>query len=68
MNELFRWDWIADRGDEIWMKTVEHLWLTVIAVGIGFLISFPLALFAYRHRRYLAPITAVSGILYTIPS
>ena len=68
MNELFRWDWVVDRGDEIWVKTVEHLWLTLIAVGVGFLISFPLALFAYRHRRFLGPITAVSGTLYTIPS
>jgi len=68
VNELFRWDWVVDRGDEIWVKTVEHLWLTLIAVGVGFLISFPLALFAYRHRRFLGPITAVSGTLYTIPS
>ena len=68
MNDLFRWDWVADRSDEIWMKTAEHLWLTLVAVGIGFAISFPLALFAYRHRRFLGPITALSGILYTIPS
>jgi osmoprotectant transport system permease protein len=40
----------------------------LVAVGIGFAISFPLALFAYRHRRFLGPITALSGILYTIPS
>jgi osmoprotectant transport system permease protein len=68
VTELFRWDWVADRTDEIWLKTTEHLWLTVIAVVIGFAISFPLALLAYRHKRFLAPITGLSGILYTIPS
>jgi osmoprotectant transport system permease protein len=68
MSDLFRWDWVVDRIDEIWMKTAEHLWLTVIAVVIGFAISFPLAIFAYRHRRFLTPLTVLSGILYTIPS
>lgn len=68
MNELFRFGWVADRLDEIWSKTAEHVWLTLIAVVVGFLISFPLAVFAHRHRRFLGPITAASGIIYTIPS
>jgi osmoprotectant transport system permease protein len=68
VSDLFRWDWVVDRSDEIWVKTTEHLWLTLIAVVVGFVISFPLAILAYRHRRFLGPITAVSGILYTIPS
>ncbi|MQA99581.1 MAG: ABC transporter permease subunit [Actinobacteria bacterium] len=46
----------------------EHLELTLIAVFLGFLIAFPISLFAYRHRRVYAPITWVAGILYTIPS
>lgn len=67
-NELFRWDWFFDHLDEVGQRISEHLQLTVIAVGVGFLISFPLAVFAYRHRRAYAPITYVTGILYTIPS
>jgi osmoprotectant transport system permease protein len=46
----------------------EHLMLTVFAVLIGFLISFPLAIWAHRHRKVYGPITAVTGLLYTIPS
>ena len=42
--------------------------LTVLAVVIGFAISFPLALLAHRHRRIYPPLTWVTGILYTIPS
>lgn len=67
-NELFRWDWFFDHLDVIGQLTVEHLRLTVIAVVIGFAISFPLGILAYRHRRTYAPVTAITGILYTIPS
>jgi osmoprotectant transport system permease protein len=37
-------------------------------VGIGLAISLPLAVFAFRHRRWYGPVTGVAGILYTIPS
>ena len=68
INELFRWDWFFDHLPDIWELTVEHLRLTAIAVVIGFVISFPLGVLAYRYRRTYGPITAVTGILYTIPS
>jgi osmoprotectant transport system permease protein len=65
---FIRFDWIWDNGDQIAERLVEHLQLTVIAVVVGFLIAFPISLFAYRHRRSYAPITWVAGIMYTIPS
>jgi osmoprotectant transport system permease protein len=67
-QQFFRWDWIFDRPDEIWTQFTEHLWLTFLAVGIGFLISFPTAIVSYRHRRIYGAATATSGVLYTIPS
>lgn len=67
-NELIRWSWIGDNGSEIAERTVEHLQLTGIAVFLGLLISFPLGIYAYRHRRAYTPITVSTGILYTIPS
>lgn len=42
--------------------------LAVVAVAIGFAISFLLSLWAVRQRRVYAPITLAGGILYTIPS
>ena len=61
-------DWIVRNLDEIGRRTVEHVALTVIAIGVGFAISFALAL-AIRRRRWLrAPVLAVGGILYAIPS
>ena len=68
MTELFRWDWVLDHLDEVWLAAGEHVWLTSLAVTIGFLISFPIGVYAFQHRRTYGPITAVSGILYTIPS
>src|SRR5206468_7315257 len=49
-------------------RTLEHLKLTAIAVVVGFLISFPLALLSHRVRPIYPVVTWVTGILYTIPS
>jgi osmoprotectant transport system permease protein len=65
---LIRWDWIGDHGSEIGSRMLEHVELTVIAVVIGFAISFPLAVLAHRRRWTYAPITWAAGVLYTIPS
>lgn len=62
------WGWIVDHLDLIGEKLLEHVWLTFLAVGIGLVISFPLAVYAHRHRRLYPPITWVTGVLYTIPS
>ena len=68
MNELFRWEWVFDHVEEIRVQGLEHLQLTAIAIVLGLLISFPLAIYAHRHRWFYGPVTVVTGILYTIPS
>jgi osmoprotectant transport system permease protein len=65
---LIQWGWINDRWDVVFAKLLEHVQLTVIAVVVGLIISFPLALCAYRHKRVYPPITVFTGLLYTIPS
>jgi osmoprotectant transport system permease protein len=65
---LIRFDWLATRLDMLAFRTLEHVWLTVLAVGIGFAISFALALFIRRRPRALGPITATAGLIYSIPS
>ena len=61
-------DWILGHLDELAGRTLQHVILAAIAVGVGFLISFALAVVALRRRAARAPIFAVSDILYTIPS
>jgi osmoprotectant transport system permease protein len=61
-------DWIADHLDRYKQPLIEHVELTVIAVAIGFAVAFSLALLAHRRRWLIAPITQVTGVLYTLPS
>jgi osmoprotectant transport system permease protein len=63
-----QWDWIAGNLDEVAAATLDHLVLTLIAVGVGFALSLALGLAAYRWRRLYGPIAGIAGLLYTIPS
>ena len=65
---LIRWIWITDHVDEIVSRGLQHVYLTVVSVAIGFLIAFPAAVLASRHRWAVSPITSISGVLYTIPA
>lgn len=68
MDPWLRWDWVRTNSDEILDATRDHLELTAIAVGIGLVLSFPLALAARRWRRLNGPILGFTGLLYAIPS
>ncbi|HEY7341559.1 MAG TPA: ABC transporter permease [Ktedonobacterales bacterium] len=46
----------------------SHISLTLISVGLGLLIAFPIALLVARVRPLYAPVTLTASILYTIPS
>ena len=61
-------DWIVHNFNRYVDPFWEHVYLTLVSVGIGFAISFTLALFAHRHRWLTGPITGFTGILYTVPS
>jgi osmoprotectant transport system permease protein len=62
-------DWIRDNFADRYVDPFwEHVYLTLISVGIGFAIAFALAVIAHRRRWLTGPITAVTGALYTVPS
>jgi osmoprotectant transport system permease protein len=63
-----RWDWVTSHTELIATQLRQHVELTAIAVGVGFLISAPLALFVRRWRWLQSPVFSLTGILYTIPS
>jgi osmoprotectant transport system permease protein len=63
-----RWDWLGTHLDEIWQRLLEHVELTLIAVGLGVLIAIPLAALVQRWSTLRNPVLSISGILYTIPS
>ena len=66
--ELIRWSWIGDHLDDIRAALVQHVQLTVLAVLLGLLLAFPLALAAVRWPRLYGPILGLTGVLFTIPS
>ena len=61
-------EWIADNFDRYVDPFFQHVVLTLVSLGIGFAISFGLALLAHRERWLIGPITQFTGILYTLPS
>jgi osmoprotectant transport system permease protein len=62
------WDWVVDHTQEIRDAAVRHVWLTAVAVAIGFVIAMTLAIVSVRHRRLYGPLAALCGTLYAIPS
>jgi osmoprotectant transport system permease protein len=60
--------WIVDHFDRYTDPLLQHLFLTVVAVGCGFAIAFVLALVARRRRWMVGPIVGITGVLYTLPS
>lgn len=61
--------WLREHWhDTLEPALVQHLWLTAIAVGVGFAIAFAAALLAHRYGWFATPFGVFSAFLYTIPS
>ncbi len=68
-NGWFCTDWLTKHwGDTLQPALIQHIQLTLIAVGIGFGISFLLALVGFRWRLFEGPIGGFTDFLYAIPS
>jgi osmoprotectant transport system permease protein len=68
-NDTFCWAWFKDNwSDTFAPRLVEHIELTLIAIAIGCVIAFAVALVAYRQNWLELPFVLVAGFLYTIPS
>ena len=62
------WDWLSTHGHLFRQALLQHVILTLIAVGVGLAISLPVGIAAYRWRALRNPVLTTFGILYTIPS
>ncbi|HEY3183922.1 MAG TPA: ABC transporter permease [Gaiellaceae bacterium] len=68
-DHAFCWGWVKEHWDDTLRPAlVQHVELTLIAVAIGFVLAFALALAAHRFRRIENPVGVLSALLYTIPS
>ena len=70
MNEqpLVDFAWVFNHLDDIAQRTGEHAFMTVVAVSIGLVISFALALLIRSNRSFRGPIMIGADIIYSIPS
>jgi osmoprotectant transport system permease protein len=68
-NKQFCFDWFVDNFDDVFApRLLEHIKLTAIAVGIGFVIAFTAALLAYTRGWFETPFAIFAAFLYTFPS
>lgn len=62
------WSWILGHLDDIAARIAQHLQLLVVPLLIGFVLALLLAVASLRRPGTIGPVTAVTGLLYTIPS
>ena len=68
-DHVFCWDWVQEHwGDTLQPALVLHIELTLVAVVVGSVLAFGLAVLAHRRRRAVQPISLVSALIYTFPS
>jgi osmoprotectant transport system permease protein len=60
--------WVGSHLDDVALRVWQHVQLLVIPMLAGFAISLVLAVIALRRPGTVGPVTAVTGLLYTIPS
>jgi len=68
-NGWFCTEWVREHwSDTLQPALVQHIELSLIAVGIGLVLAFALALAGFRYRLLDPPIGLAADFLYTIPS
>jgi len=65
---FFRVDWVIENADVLARRIGEQLVITGIAIVVGFVLSFAVALLVRRYPRLYAPVLAATGLFYSIPS
>lgn len=63
---LFAYAW--SKRTTLMRRTLEHLGLAGLALGLGILVAVPLGLLLERHQRVAEPVIRSIGLTQTIPS
>jgi osmoprotectant transport system permease protein len=67
-NPWFSRTFLSENRDLLTSATKEHVELVLLSVGLGLLVSLPLAVLVRGHRRLTALLLGTTGVIYTIPS
>jgi osmoprotectant transport system permease protein len=68
LGDVNPWVYFTQNRDQIQGYLLQHVVLTFVAVGLGLLISVPLAVVVSRRKVVRTAAVGVSGLLYVIPS
>ncbi|HEV7205555.1 MAG TPA: ABC transporter permease [Jatrophihabitans sp.] len=62
------WTYFMDHRSDDLRYLWDHVYLSLLPVVVGLIISLPLGFIARRYRWSYPPIISITGLLYTIPS
>ena len=65
---FFQWSYVSSQWSQISSDLLQHISLSLLALGIGLVISIPLAMLAWRYRVLRPPVFGFASALYIIPS
>jgi osmoprotectant transport system permease protein len=65
---FFQWSYVTSQWGQIQGDLVQHIELSLIAVGIGSVISIPVGVLAWRFRLLRSPALGLASALYIMPS
>jgi osmoprotectant transport system permease protein len=67
-NPWFSWHYVESNWADIESALSQHIWLTLEALVVSFVLALPLAVLARAWPRLAGPVLGTSAVLYTIPS
>lgn len=65
---FFQWSYVTSQWGQIQGDLVQHIELSLIAVGIGSAVSIPVGVLAWRFRLLRSPALGFASALYIMPS
>lgn len=61
------WTYMKDNSFEIWQRTLEHIGLTLLSLGIAIVIGVTLGIWLTRFKKASGFTLGVVSIIQTIP-
>jgi len=61
-------DYLVQHRVDVALRTLQHLGLVGVSVGIAVTLGVPLGIIVARHVQFRVPVLAVANVLQTIPS
>ena len=60
--------WLLNNWDQVLVALYQHIVISATSIGIAFVLSLVIGVWAARHDRVFQWAIAISGLLYTIPT